>query len=348
MAIHLQRLLPYLSQAGLTTQMYSVGRCTPEHPGVRQVAHRRVCWFFGLVFTRCEPVHYIFSDNTYARFAASLLSLLRRAKVVLRIGGESLTAAAASPNPLIRFMTSFAVRHVDVIVGVNEDICRLARRLGGKKVIHIPGFIPVSNHLSPVPAEVESFLNVRKGTILLASGEVGDSSEDDLYGAYLLLNMLERMPAVNIIFYAYTITRPRCNQDTLHKEILRRNLNKRYLLYKSEADLLPAMRRCTLFIRPTRSDGDSNSIREALHLGLPVVASDCVVRPEGVVTFKSGNVTALQTAVADVLNDVDRVKRKASASPKTSAAESTVALFKELLNCKGAAQASGNHMQYER
>jgi glycosyltransferase involved in cell wall biosynthesis len=44
-----------------------------------------------------------------------------------------------------------------------------------------------------------------------------------------------------------------------------------------------------VFVRPTFTDGDSISVREALSLGIPVIASDCVERPDGVVLFKTGN-----------------------------------------------------------
>jgi glycosyltransferase involved in cell wall biosynthesis len=45
-----------------------------------------------------------------------------------------------------------------------------------------------------------------------------------------------------------------------------------------------------IFLRPTRSDGDANSIREALYLGVPVIASDCVERPDQVLTFRTGDI----------------------------------------------------------
>ena len=35
-----------------------------------------------------------------------------------------------------------------------------------------------------------------------------------------------------------------------------------------------AMSRITIFLRTTLYDGDSISVREALHLGVPVIASD--------------------------------------------------------------------------
>ena len=45
-----------------------------------------------------------------------------------------------------------------------------------------------------------------------------------------------------------------------------------------------------VFVRPTLEDGDSVSVREALSLGIPVVASATGTRPAGVTLFETGSV----------------------------------------------------------
>lgn len=343
MAVHLQRLLPYLNEEGISVQMYSTGRRTPDHPAVRQVSHKRIVWFLSLLFGKCEPVHYVFSNNGYARFAASLLSRLKKAKVVLRIGGESLKEPAHSPNPFIWSITRFAVRNADVIIGVSHQICGHAKLLGARKVMLVPGFIPASIDNTPIPDEVESFLGQRNGPVLLASGEISSDRKDDLYGAYFLLDLMERMRDIRLLFYAYTITKSKKDQEPLVKEISLRGLTDRFLLFSSTTELLPAMRRCDVLLRPTRSDGDSNSIREALHIGLPVIASDCVPRPAGVITFTSGNLAALKRTIDTVLGDISGFKAKVRSLPKSNNARPIVELFKELLNRRENLDPYSNH-----
>ncbi|MFZ4801575.1 MAG: glycosyltransferase [Chlorobium sp.] len=330
MAVHLRRLLPHLTEAGITVQMYSVGRLTQEHSQVRQVSDHRIAWYFQLLFGPSEPIHYVFSDDTLARFAASLLVLFRGTKVILRIGGESLTVAFRSKIYLERFMIRFAIRHASVIVGVNEDICTLALSLGAKRVLHVPGFIPEVSH-GDLPLEVSDFIGKCHCPVLLSSGEIHDPDVDDLYGAYLLLDLLECISDVCVVFFAYTITLGIGPQVHLAAEILKRGLENRYLLFRSEADLMPAMLCCDIMVRPTTSDGDSNSIREALHIGLPVIASDCVNRPEGVVTFPSGNLEEMKKVVEMVLNNREYYRNKVRILPKQDNAKPIVALFRELL-----------------
>jgi glycosyltransferase involved in cell wall biosynthesis len=50
------------------------------------------------------------------------------------------------------------------------------------------------------------------------------------------------------------------------------------------------MSACDVFLRPTIEDGDSISVREALSLGVPVVASRVGMRPSGAILFRPGDV----------------------------------------------------------
>jgi len=53
---------------------------------------------------------------------------------------------------------------------------------------------------------------------------------------------------------------------------------------------LAMMSACDVFLRTTLEDGDSISVREALSLGVPVVASRVGTRPAGAILFHPGNV----------------------------------------------------------
>lgn len=329
MAVHLERLLPYLEDAGFSVQMYSVGRRTPHHPGVKQVSGRRLLWLLGLLIRPREPVHYVFSADPAARFAAGLLARLGRAHVVLRVGswrGDASGWRGRMTNALNRF----AFRSASAVVGVSEEICRRAESAGAKHVVHIPGFIPPRDVPPNVPLPVASFLDTGTGAVVLASGEVREP-ENDLYGAYALLDLVEAVPDIRILFFAYRVTYGTEPQERLAEAVRKRGLESRFFMYHSGGDLVSAMRRCQLLLRPTLSDGDSNSVREALHMGLPVVASDCVARPAGVVTFATGDAEAMQCAVVAVLSDLEGHRAAIRSSPQPDNAGAVVALLRGLV-----------------
>lgn len=69
----------------------------------------------------------------------------------------------------------------------------------------------------------------------------------------------------------------------------------------SHEEALGLLSRCDVFIRPTTHDGDALSVREALALGVPCVASDVCARPEGVYVFRGGQAVELALRVRQAL-----------------------------------------------
>ena len=65
--------------------------------------------------------------------------------------------------------------------------------------------------------------------------------------------------------------------------------------------MLRAIWDADVFLRTTLYDGDSVAVREALHLGTPVVATDNGMRPEGVRLFPVGNLDALCDRIEQAL-----------------------------------------------
>jgi glycosyltransferase involved in cell wall biosynthesis len=79
-----------------------------------------------------------------------------------------------------------------------------------------------------------------------------------------------------------------------------------------------------VYVRPTRADGDSIAVREALDLGVAVVASDVVTRPRGCALFPSGDPGDLAAAIAQAVPHVDT-------DPKPSYAAAVIDLYRAAL-----------------
>jgi glycosyltransferase involved in cell wall biosynthesis len=65
---------------------------------------------------------------------------------------------------------------------------------------------------------------------------------------------------------------------------------------------LAVIARSNIFVRSTFSDGDATSVREAIALGTPVIASDVVRRPAGTLCFKTGDASDLAAKIDSLLS----------------------------------------------
>ena len=96
---------------------------------------------------------------------------------------------------------------------------------------------------------------------------------------------------------------------------------------------LRAIADADVMIRTTLYDGDSISVREALHLGVPVIASDTVFRPEGVILVPISDQEALHRAILETLQR-PRVPQASPAIDERNL-QLVVEFYQELLNLGG-------------
>ena len=81
-------------------------------------------------------------------------------------------------------------------------------------------------------------------------------------------------------------------------------------------------------LRTTLYDGDSIAVREALHVGTPVIATDNRMRPSGVRLIPMGSRNALVQAVLDVLSHAPSAERRYDADE--SNLEAVLQVYQEL------------------
>jgi glycosyltransferase involved in cell wall biosynthesis len=95
---------------------------------------------------------------------------------------------------------------------------------------------------------------------------------------------------------------------------------------------LQAISRAQLMLRTTLYDGDAVSVREALHLGTPVIASDNGMRPAGVQLIPKSNLDALVQAIENSISQP--ASRKTACSRDASNLLAVLDFYRELTGGK--------------
>ena len=317
-SVHVKRLCPLLDAAGITWRVYNAVGDFEVIPEIVNVTRRKArAGLASLLYSR-HKAFYVLSTRSLPRLWAGLLARRRR-RVILHIDGASFHDAIHYGGWWERHENLFAVRNVWGVIGVNRSITELAAEIRGSKdrVWCIPAYLaPADGDGNSVDDGICAFTQCHRPT-MLAMGRVSrDRWGADVYGVELLIKLLARLQdggweKAGLVFVL------RSPEDSEGEELLalrrmieRLGLADHVLIHCADGELVPMMDRCDLMVRPTSTDGDSVAVREALSRCLPVVASDCVVRPEGAILHRTGDLTDLTIRVSEAI----RARREIAAS----------------------------------
>jgi glycosyltransferase involved in cell wall biosynthesis len=225
--------------------------------------------------------------------ACAVAGVLNRRKTIVSIGSGSAPDFIQKAGWPLRVLIRIALALMGAIICRNERCRTTIVSLGvpAEKIAILSGFYGVSTaETQAIPKQIEDFLR-RHSPILGAIASAGQE-----YGIPLFAEAATRLRSFYPHLGVLLIGPGRIEDHGLDGDLLVTG----ELLHEI---VLGVMQKLDLFVRPTYFDGDSSSVREALALGVPVVASDTDFRPSGVILFRRGAAKDLTEKITHVLNN---------------------------------------------
>jgi glycosyltransferase involved in cell wall biosynthesis len=190
--------------------------------------------------------------------------------------------------PLFKFLFGAA----KAVICDNPEVARCIIEYGvtPKKVFPISPFTTQYLEIPPqeLDEDIEDFLN-RHAPVVLTYVEC--RPEYDLDSLLRAVEILSRKaPRLGLIVVGATR-----ESETISRLLCAAGINGRslHLGAVDHSTFLSLLRRVSLFLRSNKTEGTSASIREALHLAVPVVANDAESHPKGVFIYPWGNAKAM-------------------------------------------------------
>ncbi|MDP9053743.1 MAG: glycosyltransferase, partial [Acidobacteriota bacterium] len=201
-----------------------------------------------------------------------------------------LKSAPRRHRAMARGICGLYSRIVCVSAAIRDAIAALG--VPASKIGLAEAFLGVVNADTPIDAQTLRWMNAHSpllSTALFFRPE---------YGFEVLLTALKelrrRHPLIGCIVMGDSENRAVAEQ-AVHAAGLEKSI---LLMGDVEHDLCTGiMARSDIFVRPTLEDGDSVSVREALGLGVAVVASAVGTRPAGAHLFPAGDAAAMAASV---------------------------------------------------
>ncbi len=298
--IHNDRLVRALRQRGWKVTVLTNGRFVPngrdgQHLGNSHLRH------FVQVLRQAPDVMHIHDTRSSLTLAAVVAARLRRVPTVLTVHSRPLSFTGRKHVSRLR---GCSLRSADNIIAVNDHIADdlRAHRSSTPLCVISPYIAPSQADVLEISSELDAWIR-RHSTQHLISFAVYRplgrfARRRDVYGLAIMSLFAERLSQIDdSVCLVMLLSQPpigkveRSYLDSITYR-MRRSLGGNFLLLVGES-ALPIIARSSVFIRPTTSDGDSISIREALDFGVPVVASDAIPRPPGTILYATADINDL-------------------------------------------------------
>jgi glycosyltransferase involved in cell wall biosynthesis len=245
-----------------------------------------------------DILHLHLGGNLTLRLLALSLTccLIPGKKVVLTFHSGGFPSSPEGRALSARTFAAFVLRRFDAVIGVNGAIVRWLANLGvAQDRLHL--IPPHSDALAPAGSlsePLESFYRDHDPVLLtvgLLEPEYDLRLQIDTLG-----KILERLPRAGLVMIG---------AGSLEAELRRAIAAAPWagsILMAGDvphAETLKAMAEAGMLLRTTLYDGDSVSVREALRLGTPVIATDNGMRPAEVRLIPVHDAAALERAILE-------------------------------------------------
>ena len=185
----------------------------------------------------------------------------------------------------------------DIVIYVSKDFTENE----SEKVVYIPAYLPFSEKDYSIKSDFTELKAYKNVFVAISSHPPSNPmlvEGRDIYGFDLLLKgYLQNQLSDSVL----VLIDPNGTMNQVYEsEIAYLNsIGRRVVYFHHPINFQELLKITTIFIRPTRSDGDSIAIREALDLGVNVLASDCVVRPDGAYVYETENSSSIFSTISN-------------------------------------------------
>lgn len=195
-------------------------------------------------------------------------------------------------------LTKWLLSKCNCAILVNKEGYDAMKTEGRCRYYLLPAFLPpIMNEEPSVPEDIMRWImkvKEKQGSFLMCSNawKLVLHKGEDLYGidtCVEAIHLLKELGDRNYYLIFVVASNPDEKERIAHyKELIKQyGITEQIMLWEKPASFVRIVQICDLVLRTTNTDGDAISIREALFLGKPVLASDVVGRPEGVMLFKT-------------------------------------------------------------
>lgn len=221
-------------------------------------------------------VIHIHISNPFIRFIFSIIAKLLFCKVILTFHGN-----LGRHSDFKNWIDRMTIRIIDCPIILNEESLVISQNIN-KNSIKLSAFLPPQS----IEILTEDYLNIVEDLkrnfgyvfAMNCSNYTLDNNGNDVYQVENIINCFKDIKNASIV-----ISDPKDVYRPRFEEIIRKDNISNVKFLSKPHSFFALLNMVDCFLRYTTTDGDSLSIHEALYQNTPVIATNIVTRPQGVI-----------------------------------------------------------------
>jgi glycosyltransferase involved in cell wall biosynthesis len=292
-SVHIQRLASLLEEHGKRVNVLNLGKR----------GNLKYLYIFLKLFFSQRSIIGIHSIDYKLSFVVRLVVFFRRHKVLFVVHNPrtELFSKKAYKYSYLKLLKKAAVQFVRE--QIKELYIEKALVKDKQSLVVFPAFLPPKLENEKIDKELVHYIESKK-QLLLFYGVVHFRDNTDLYGIDMIVEVMSRLrknyPDIGMIVLLGDQT---SKGEYIMDLVTKHEIGDSILFVDGKVEMWPLYKKSDILLRPTTSDGDAVSIREALLFGTNVIASDCVERPDGVILHKNRDVDDFYNKICTVLEN---------------------------------------------
>ena len=240
---------------------------------------------------RKSKVVHIHVNNSVLRVFYSLLGFCLGKKTILTIHGD-----LKNKGWFCNMLDRKAVTLCTVPVVINQHCFEVACKWN-KSTKLMSAFIPPAEDGFLPQYAIDKIHRIKSSGLKIvatnAYSMVSDSFGNEIYGIKFLVEFFKNRN--EFLFVS--------DPSGTYRDHFGTNELKNVFIIPEKHSFYAVIQQSDIVIRATSTDGDSLSVREAMFAGKPIIATDVVDRPQGVIKFKYNDVNSLEMAMNKALEN---------------------------------------------
>jgi glycogen synthase len=300
--VHLVQLVKFLEGQGHLCYVIDLHKnMDGQSPNIASLRNAFEMPYY-LIKKRDHKCHLHFGGNLHLRLLLLALfsGLLFHKRCAITIHSGGLPVWGRPKNRMRRLFLRFSFSFCGALICVNREIAGMFEDVGIKRerIRVVPPFAFAIDHVrEALPDHINAFVTAKKPLFCNIGLLEPEYDLELLLGVFS--SFVKHKPEAGLIMIGSGSL-----QSRLERRISDLGLSQRAML---TGDLLHSLTLNVLsssdcYIRTSRYDGDCISLKEAIHLGVPAIATDTGIRPKEAILFSIGDEGGLLKRMMQVTN----------------------------------------------